>query len=136
LAGQLRETLPVLLEHVVAVSLAVHLALDTLRARYETLADLTSTYLFSRTFSPRAGWFYNLWLHNCTLRGRPWCRALQSILNFKQQVRVAGQLREALDAICGQIIAVSLALNITDLTTLGSCDTDAGLVTWTLWLQR
>jgi hypothetical protein len=85
--------------------------------------------LFSRTFRLRAGWFYNLWLHNCTLRGRPWCRALQSILNFKQQVRVAGQLREALDAIRGQIIAVSLALNITDLTTLGSCDTDAGLVT-------
>ena len=43
LAGQLRETLPVLLEHVVAVSLAVHLALVTPRARYETLADLIST---------------------------------------------------------------------------------------------
>ena len=109
MAGQLREALPVLLEHVVAVRLAVHLALVTPRARYDTLADLISTwgkrniiagyticedltYFFSRTFWLGTGWFYDLWFNNCTLSGGPWCRALQSIFNFKQQVRVAGQL--------------------------------------------
>ena len=94
------------------------------------------TYFFSRTFRLGTGWFYDLWFNNCTLSGGPWCRALQSIFNFKQQVRIAGQFREALDAIRGQVITVSLALNIADLTNLASSDADAGLVTWTLGLQR